>query len=272
MAPQSIASILGLDAAWTVQLLGPCLIAFALWVALLAASPRPGPIRALITVAMDLGWVLGSAALLATVGGQLTTAGAWLIAGIATLVGLLATWQLLGLARMYRPDTTSRDVRLCLRWPTHASPDRVWDAIADVGRIDRYAPHIRASRLQNYASPTIGSVRECEAVNGTSWTERVTTLDPTQRRLDLEFDAHAPDFPFPFSSLRGGWAVDEQDSGSHVSIWFEGTPTHAWTTPLLMPLMEWRASRDFARIVGAMAGSNPPNHDRRPVLGRLGVC
>ena len=272
LAPETIASTLGIDQVWAVQLLGPGLVAFALWVAHLAASPRPGPIRVLVTIAMDLGWVLGSAALLLVVGTQLTTTGVWIIAGIAALVGLLATWQLVGLARMYRPDPASREVRLCLRWPTQASSERVWNAIADVGRIDRYAPHVLSSRLQNDGPPKVGSVRECEAMNGTRWAERIIELDPAHRRLNLEFDAEAPDFPFPFSSLRGGWAVDEQESGNQVSIWLEGTPTRAGITPLLMPLMERKASRDFARIIAAMAGSDSSNHDRRPVLGRLGVC
>lgn len=76
-------------------------IALALYAPLLFWRAAQHPIsitEAWIAIAGDLGWVAGSAALIAM--GVFTRNGAWLVAGVADIVLLFAVLQYLGLRKM----------------------------------------------------------------------------------------------------------------------------------------------------------------------------
>jgi len=94
-----LADFLGFGLVWALRALGAGLLLFALELAYQAARTTPILWRARAAVALDWGWVLGSAALLWGFPDLYTEGGGRLIAGVAAAVGALALIQGLGLAR-----------------------------------------------------------------------------------------------------------------------------------------------------------------------------
>lgn len=81
-------------------------IALALYAPLLFWRASQEPISALeawLAIAGDLGWVAGSAALIAM--GAFTHGGTWLVAGVADIVLTFAVLQYLGLRRVRAAET-----------------------------------------------------------------------------------------------------------------------------------------------------------------------
>jgi hypothetical protein len=74
------------------------------------------------------------------------------------------------------------------------------------------------------------------------------------RSFDVRFLCEAPGFPFPATTMRGGWEVAARNEvGSEVSVWWELTPKPKWLTPILLPVLAFQADRDFARVIERMA-------------------
>ena len=101
LAAQPIARLAGLDPL-QVRSLGPGLLLFATWLFWISSRRRIPARQAWIVVALDLLWVLGSAALLLGHLAPLTVAGRWLVGLIAVAVLLLADLQAYGLYRLHR--------------------------------------------------------------------------------------------------------------------------------------------------------------------------
>lgn len=95
-----LAALIGLGAAWPLMVLGAGVLFFGILV-FFEARREPLHIgRARAILALDIAWVLASGALLLLNPLGLTSAGWWLVAGIADVVAVLAVLEYLGLRRL----------------------------------------------------------------------------------------------------------------------------------------------------------------------------
>ena len=101
LAAARVETATGLGPRWLLMAVGGGLLLFA---AGLAVDARRDPIslpRARITVAMDLGWVVGTGGLLATV--ELSRPGFWTLLGVAEIVLAFAAVQAYGVKKACGP-------------------------------------------------------------------------------------------------------------------------------------------------------------------------
>jgi hypothetical protein len=98
MVPGPIASLLGAGSPGLVAAVGASLVAFGLVVARNGWRDVPSRSGATVTVALNVAWVVGSAALIAA--GPLSRMGNWAVALVADVVLVLAIVESVGLRRL----------------------------------------------------------------------------------------------------------------------------------------------------------------------------
>ncbi|MEM6991483.1 MAG: SRPBCC family protein [Myxococcota bacterium] len=253
-APGQVAGWLGAVAPTEITMIGLQLLAFAGVVGWVARRPRPAPAPVLIISAADLLWVGGTFVLLLFWPALFSPLGTALMLGVAGLVACFAAGQLAGLARQYRhPDPSSpHSHRVCLEFRAEATPAAMWQVVADLGAIDRFSPGLADARLLDGARPSLGAVRQCTDTAGQRWTETCTAWKPGEG-FSVRFDAAAPDFPFPFTSMSGRWALSPTAGGTTVRVSWDLTPKPRRGGGLLVAAMAGSVARGMARVVAAMA-------------------
>lgn len=266
------AATLGALPTWLLAATGVGLLGFAAGVGLVALRLRVGWV-AVISL-LDLGWVAGTVPL-TLIPGLLTPAGAAAVLAVAALVGVFAAVQLSGLRAMLAGEGPGR-YRHCVRVATPVPAAAMWDVVADLGSIQRYSTSLARSAIRGGGPVGVGAVRDCANRNDARWSEEVTLLDPVGRRLTLRFLTEAPDFPFPVSTMSGGWQVEDAGAGSTVEVWWSLTPAtrFGWIAVALMTLP---LDREIAIVIGRMAeaaeqagtGEPAPRAGRGGLAGRL---
>lgn len=267
LAPGAVARLLGPNVpAQPLTVIGSLLIGFAFAVGALVCQQRPNRLLALLVSIADLVWGGGLLAIAVLCSGALAEQGVWLIAFCAVAAGAFAAAQLRGIARSYRAAGESGESRVCIEIACSASADALWTRIADIGGIARYMPSLAHSTLRNGRTAGVGAIRNCADRQGRAWSERCTRWQPERRRFDVEFLCDHSCFPFPFSRLRGGWHVSGRDAGATVRVWWEGRLRRPLLAPLILPLMEWQAQRQFVEVVARMATTTGEHRRRLPSL------
>ena len=100
LAANPITNFLGLDLPMVISVTGINLLLFAAIVYKVATASPINRTLALIIVALDVAWVVGSIMLIFVNMVPLTTAGKWAIAIVADIVSLFAIAQYIGIRRM----------------------------------------------------------------------------------------------------------------------------------------------------------------------------
>lgn len=121
-----------------------------------------------------------------------------------------------------------------------------------MGDIQNYMPSLVSSEILDNKSPGVGAVRRCTDYSDRSWTEECLEFEPGHS-FTVRFAAEAPDFPFPASTMLGGWEVISAGTGSEVMVWFELAPKPRFLAPILLPMLAFRADRDFVKVIRLMA-------------------
>jgi hypothetical protein len=235
--------------------IGAALLPFGGFTAWLGRRRNPDPVIALAVSLADLGWVAGSALLLALAHRSLSATGVALVLAVAVMVLAFALGQLRGIMRAYAagPGDGAR-FRVCFDLRSDGDAGTIWRNLARLGEIARFAPSLAASGLRDDANPGAGAIRECTDRAGRRWSERCTALDHERRELAVEFLTREPGFPFPFAEMTGGWSVRAEPDGALVRLWWEGRPQYPALSPVILPLLAWQARRQFPVMVGLMAG------------------
>lgn len=230
------------------------LAAFSLSLLRQAHGERVNPSKALVAAALDLAWVLGSAAFVLLYGGSLPPAGRWVVIGVAVLVSILAVSQIVGLKRYARNRAGRTDARsaYALERTLDAPAGRVWDLIRQLDRIGEFYEELHTVEVRETGQ---GTVRACSLAGGRRWSEEVLELDDRTKSLTLRFMTEAEDFPFPMTAMVGGWKVTPREDRCAVTLWYEYT----------------MKGGVFGEIMAALAA---PALERRmgPVLEELGVA
>jgi len=265
LAPGLVAAWLGTTGVGEVRIVGVQLLVFAAVVAAVGRPRTVRPLPVLLISAADAAWVVGTVPLLLLLPDQFSAAGHMLMLGVAAVVAACATGQLAGLARQYaHPDRNSPYThRVCVEVPADAPADALWDVISDLGTIAQHSPDLQSSKLVQGDSPGIGAARRCVNQQGKGWTEVCTAWEPGHA-FALRFDADAPDFPFPFQALIGGWTVEPRGEGSSVRIWWELVPKARFGGGLLVALMAAGVRRSMSTLVATMASAAKSNPGTRP--------
>jgi hypothetical protein len=262
-----IAAALGALAAPLTTAIGAALVLFAAGVALVAVRPRVG--WALVVSILDVLWVTATLPL-TLVPGLWSAWGIVAVVAVAAVVAAFAAAQLTAVrAAMREPDGGPGCYRHCIRVATPAPADALWPVVADLGGIARYSPGLARADLRDATVAGVGAVRDCQANNGSHWSEEVTRFEPAARELDLRFLTEAPGFPFPVSAMTGGWRVMPEGGGSAVEVWWSFEPRHrlGWLLLGLMTIpLDRAAGRTVARMARAALGQPLDTPAPRPAV------
>ncbi|WP_156915030.1 SRPBCC family protein [Rubidibacter lacunae] len=88
---------------------------------------------------------------------------------------------------------------------------------------------------------------------GRCWSEECVAFNPGSRSFTFRFVSEAPDFPFPASTMIGGWEIKSAGTGSEVMVWWELTPKPRFLAPVFLPILAFNVDRDFVQIVRRMS-------------------
>lgn len=223
--PQTLAATLFDNPAdWVallLQVLGVGLIIFALDLLMMVRNTYLTAREVRLIVAADIGWILGSIALMYFGAHLLTFTGMITIEVVALFVAIFAAGQFLGV-RKIRPlasqaSVTSRDgyVIATVRRVVTAPVSAVWKVMNDHPGYADVASNL--SKVEVLSGDGEGMKRRCYGPKGEHWTE---TCDLFEDGHSYGFRIHtdAPDYPYPIEDLKGRWTVKPVEDGAEFSI------------------------------------------------------
>lgn len=250
--PNLVGAWLGVQVPLLLQAIGIGLVLFGADLIHQTTRKRLATWRALYASAADILWVAGSIVLLAFFSQVFSPGGLVLVAAIALVVLAFGIWQLWGVGQAHRsPD--SGLYRHCIAVSTSAPAEVMWGVIGRMGDIHKYMPSLRSSLVRDGKEPGVGAVRVCEDRAGKRWAEECIAFTEG-RSFDVRFLADAPDFPFPASTMLGGWKVlPTGEDTSNVVVWWEMMPRPRLLSWIILPMLAFQVDRSFPGIVHRMA-------------------
>ena len=246
--------LLGVQAPLLLRLLGFGLLLFAVDLIHQSTRSRLVTWRALYASVGDFLWVITSVVGLLLFSNLLSLTGVEMVLIVAGVVLVFGCWQIWGIDRAHRAKNQAL-YRHCLIVRTEAPAAAMWDAIERMGDIQNYMPSLVRSEILDSKLPGVGAVRRCTDKSDRCWAEECIEFEPGHS-FTMRFAAEAPDFPFPASTMLGGWKVMSVGTGSEVMIWWELAPKPRFLAPILLPILAFSADRDFVRVIRRMANDS----------------
>lgn len=246
-----VGGLLGVEGSFVLRLVGLGLLLFAADLIHQVSRSRLATWRALYASIADALWVVMSLLGLGLFPELFSWSGKVVLLLVAAIVATFGGWQIWGIDRYYRQSPSSLH-RHCLVVQTEAPAAAIWSVIEQMGNIQRYMPSLLKSEILDNHLPGVGAVRRCQDRSGKSWMEECVAFEPG-KSLTMRFVAEAPNFPFPASTMIGGWQVFAVGEGSEVMVWWELTPKPRWLAPILLSLLASRSDRDFIPVIRRMA-------------------
>ncbi len=222
--------------------------AVLLWLAL---QRLPSPAFVLPVIVSDIGWVVGTAILLAGWSTLFTSLGRNVALAIAAAVAVFAVLQASGVLRMTanRGGRTNAKAFHVLEREIQAPADAAWPVVRNLASIARYHPALASSDVDSVS----GHVRRtCVDRASRRWREELESEIPG-REIVLRFDAAAPDFPFPIREMVGGWTLTPTKGGTCIRVWFEYTPKGGVLGRLVVAAALAATDRVLAATIDRMA-------------------
>lgn len=226
-------------------ILGVGLLLFAGVVWFVSSRTSTNLVSVLVITGLDIGWVLGSTAIIGFQIFGLSAAGYWLIASVAFFVLGFAVHQ--GYALLYYDAVGSSPIRKQLSFskPVRANRERAWAIISDVANYDTIAPNIDSVEIISGTGE--GMVRACKSGDKT-WSETCTHWEEGES-YSFIVDTSPPDYPYPFNFLQGTWALDQKsDNGITIVMTFEFAYEKFYQAFLMHPLL----SSWFRKVAGIL--------------------
>ena len=247
-----VGTLLGLQALLVFRLIGCGLLLFAAALLHQATRPRLATWRALYASVADFLWVISSLLGLLLFPRLFSETGVAVVLVVAAVVLTFSIWQMRGIDRAHRAENPALH-RHCLVVHTEAPAANLWEVISRLGAIQNYSPSLVRSEILDGKAPGVGAVRRCADQSSRCWAEECVAFNPDHRSFTLRFVSEAPDFPFPASTMIGGWEVKSVGTGSEVMVWWELTPKPRFLAPILLPILAFSVDRDLVQIVRRMA-------------------
>lgn len=252
VCPGFIENLLGIQAPLLLRLVGLGLLVFGVDLVHQATRPRLATWRALYASVSDFLWVITSVVGLLLFSDLFSMTGVVLLLIVAGVVLAFACWQIWGIDFAHRADNPALH-RHCLVVRTEAPAAAMWDVIRRMGDIQNYMPSLARSEILDSKAPGVGAVRRCTDRSGKCWAEECVDFEPGHS-FTMRFISEVPDFPFPVSTMVGGWKVMSAGTGSEVMVWWELAPKPRFLAPILLPILAFGADRDFVQVIQLMAG------------------
>ncbi|WP_299475971.1 SRPBCC family protein [uncultured Roseibium sp.] len=256
-APAFAAELIFLEpAGWqslVLRILGAGLIVFALDLILMATDRFVTKGQVLFISALDLGWVLGSGALLIFANQLFSGFGVAAIVAVAVFVAVFALGQYFGAQRIVAPLSqasvrSAGEKLLASVSRTVAAPkDVVWKVMTDHPRYADVADNI--SKVEIVAGNGEGMQRRCYGLKGENWLETCDLFDEGHA-FGFRIHTEADDYPYPISKLHGEWSVVPMEEGSKFTIDIEATPKGNFLT---RTLFKAAAKRQFKKVLADLA-------------------
>jgi hypothetical protein len=223
-------------------LLGIGVAVFGVALARLAVAPV-GPLRrgAAAVIAADVGWVAGSAALLA--GYPPAAPGRLAVAAVAAVVAGLAGWQWAGLIRARHDDRLAEVEVIEAAAPLPGPPAAVWPLLTDHRLYARLAPNLSTVEIISEGDQPLR--RRCTSTTGRQW-EEACTLWQDGHRFAVEVDTRR--YPYPIAVMCGLWQVDPHPGGSRAVMRFAYRATPSIRGGLFVIALRGLAPRALGRI------------------------
>lgn len=192
------------------------------------------PTRVLVIIAQDFLWVLGSIILLVLQPYEISNAGNYTIALVALIVLLMGVNQSKALAQIdVGPQKGSKRFRF--ERIVKGTKQEVWKVIADIGNYHKVAPNIDDETI--ISGEGRGMVRRCSHGKD-SWTE-TCSLWEAGKVYSFVINTSAPDYPYPFNSLKGTWEVEEMDADTtKIRMLFDFQYKRKFQNWVLYPLLK----------------------------------
>ena len=192
-------------------------------------------------IIQDFLWVLGSTILVIFRLFGISNTGNIIIILVAFVVLLMGINQSKALAQI---DTGPQKGMKQFRFDriVNATKSEVWRVISDVANYHRVAPNIDDVKI--ISGEGKGMVRRCSHGKD-SWTE-TCSLWEEEKVYSFEINTSAPDYPYPFTSLKGTWQVEEIDhDNTRIVMLFDFQYKRRFQNWLLHPLLKSK----FTKIV-----------------------
>jgi hypothetical protein len=235
---------------------------------LFAITMRPTALKVLAVSIADVAWIVVTFATLIIFSEHFSSLGAVALTTVNAVVLGLAWLQYRSILSAFRtPDCKADEFEVCISVEAPVAAPDLWTVVANISEIKRFMPSLKSSALTVGAVPGVGSVRTCENLGGQVWSEKCYSWDEG-KSFSVEFLTDEPGFPYPFSSMVGGWRIAPNNVGSRVEVWWRVVPSRPWTAAMLLPVMEYNVRRDFAAIIGRMSAAalGKPFNLKSPLL------
>ena len=220
-------------------------------------------------VAMDLGWILASVAVLVMFGSAFSANGTLVVSAVACVVGAFALGQYLGAQKIVPPASQALIRRMQGKVLLHVSrkvnvpSDVVWRVMTDHPGYADVATNL--SRVDVVAGDGEGMQRRCFGPKGENWLE---TCDLYVEGQVYGFRVHteAKDYPYPIAALQGRWSVEPKGAASIFAIDIEAVPKGSAVQRFLFSLV---AKRQFKAVLVDLAEAWAARMERE-ALGHTG--
>lgn len=230
----SAASLFGVSLTAPFWLIGIGLLLFSAVVYSVSCQSPVHLIYVFAIIILDIGWVIGSIAVITLGLFDISSAGYSAIASVAVIVSGFAIHQSHALMHTHSAGNTAP--RKSFRFVRSINSDRatVWKAISDLNNYHNIAPNIDETHIVSGEGE--GMVRTCSH-GGNSWTETCTVWEPGQEYSFL-IDTAAPDYPYPLKFLQGTWRAHSSGNGkTDIEMLFKFEYNHSIQALLIHPFM-----------------------------------
>ena len=240
---KQVANLFDISNSSVFWIVGAVLIFFLLTI--IYEIKRQRPLGVLFIIVQDFLWVLVSISLLLFQPFEISNVGSGIIAFVALVVLLMAINQARALAQTDR--VSSRGVKqLSFGRTIHSSKEIVWSVISDVANYHVVAPNIDDVKVISGTGK--GMVRSCRHGKD-SWTE-TCSLWQEEKEYAFEVNTYAPNYPYPFSYLKGSWQVEEVDSKqTKIIMVFEFEYKMKFQNWLLHPILKGKFTKTAEELL-----------------------
>jgi len=206
---------------------------------------RQNPLGVLSIIIQDILWVVGSIVLLIFQPFEISKTGNGVIAVVALIVLFMGIGQAKVLAQI---DSISKKgiKQMSFERTVKATKEEVWKIISDVANYHEVAPNIDSIKI--ISGEGKGMVRSCNHGKH-SWTE-TCSLWIEEKVYSFEVNTSAPDYPYPFKSLKGTWEIEKMDSTtSKIVMFFEFQYKRKFQNWMLHPLLKAKFSKTAEKLL-----------------------
>lgn len=213
------------------MIVGPGLILFALLI--LNTVRTQNPVSTLLIIIMDLMWVMASIYILILDPFSISAWGHYAIIAIGAIVLLMAFNQIKALSLL---DNINHQVKsITFNKEVNSSRPKAWKVISDIANYHKVASNIDG--VQILSGEGKGMIRQCSHGKD-HWTETCTSWIE-EHEYSFLVDTYAADYPFPFSYLKGTWALHSiSPEKTRIEMTFEFQFRKKFQNWLMYPLIK----------------------------------